>query len=261
MSDLVICEMEEGFPNPQDLQKAVVFVQAKWSVFSKFSWESLLCAANEGLDDGWKIFVLDTDRLNFEDFCSVYGPFPSTGGWGEAFWIQNGKVIFADRGYHNGPLRRLLSQRVKAFVGCDVTPYPLEVDDAFLEAVKKQCQHLPSERLQIYDLECPEIQDLESAVLTMHHVNKAGAVVTTRLIAKQLARMKESKIKLIVLNEAAVSFSDTLRILGEPPRPARTYWISDGKIVFRSDGYQKENTWLLNLHIWIVSHFGWHHKT
>jgi len=80
-----VIKMEVGFPNPASLEHAVVFIRANWSGYSKVSLTNLVEGIQSGLDSSWKLIILNTDTLDFDAFVKVYGPFPSSGGWGEAF--------------------------------------------------------------------------------------------------------------------------------------------------------------------------------
>lgn len=231
-----VIELDNGFPTPESLDCAVVLVRAHWSGYSKASLTNLVAAFKGGLDSSWKLVILDTDTLDFAAFTKIYGPFPSSGGWGEAFWIKHGVLIHSDRGYYNAPLIKLLWERVREFSLLETLVLPdLSNYDSFSESVLKNCKGLPEAQLEVYERECREIQDLKFAVVTLYHINRSQAVVTLRALAAELQLPASQHFRLIVLNADAVSFHDMTRIFGEAPVAARTYWIRSGKIASTDD--------------------------
>ena len=235
-----VVEMKAGFPDPATLENAVVFIRAIWSGPSKVSLLNLVDGIQAGLDPSWKLIILDTDTLDIDSFVKVYGPFPSSGGWGESFWIKDGSLVYSDRGYYNPALIKLLWDRIREFSSSEL-PVPLLPDlsdkDSFRQSAKKNCGEFPLQCLEIDDQKCLEIEDLRMAVVTLYHVNRASAVVTLRTLAEALIDAGLSDLRLIVLNADAVSFHDMARILEEAPVPARTYWIRYGQVVFKDDGF------------------------
>lgn len=152
-------------------------------------------------------------------------------GYGESFWIKDGDVLYADRGYHNGPLTRLLKKRIKEFSGIEVEVPGDGQEGAFASMVMRNCQGLDPAVIEIYDLECREISDLDFGVVTMYHPNHARAITTVRALANSLREVADPRIRLIVLHSDAVSRQDMRRIFGEPFGSGSTYWIRKGKVV------------------------------
>lgn len=230
-----IVEMET-FPDPSFIENGIVFVRALWSGYSKVSFANLVKTVQIGLDSTWRIIVVNTEHLQMPEFTKLYGGFPSSGGWGEAFWIKNGVLVHSDRGYYNAPLTKLLWRRILEFSTLENLNIPdFSKDDEFSRSVLRNCGNFPVEQLQINDLDCAEIEDLEVAVIVIYHVNRATAVVSLRALAKELSQVTDPRLKLIVLNEDAVSFADMNRVFGEGPCTGKIYWIATGKITSKDE--------------------------
>lgn len=99
------------FPRLADLHNAVVFIQANFSGPSGLSLRNLASSLVK-LDPAPDLIVLNTELLNFEGFKSEYGPIPSSGGWGEAFWVRDGLVWASDGGYHTSDGISVLQRRI-----------------------------------------------------------------------------------------------------------------------------------------------------
>lgn len=236
-----VIEISERFPDPHKLQNAVVFIRANWSGYSKASLNNLMTASRM-LDDSWKIIILDTDNIQFQDFQKVYGPFPSSGGWGEAFWVRAGVLIHSDRGYYNGPLRKLLWNPVREFSTLDDLQVPEFLEEnEFKLSVIKNCGDFPVDQLAINDLDCVEISELHLAAVVLYHVNRAQAVVALRALVKELKNVANSTLKLIVLNADAVAFADMIRTFGEAPEAGKTYWVMNGQVISKAQWLSAAN--------------------
>lgn len=245
MSDLMglsseqVIEMDAGFPVPASLQHAVVFVRASWSGDSKVTLMNLVEGMRSGLDRSWKLIVLDTDTLDFDEFTKFYGRFPSGGGRGETFWIGNAKLAYGDGGYYNFGGISLLWKRILEFsVSESFMKLPsLSIENSFRQSALDLCQGLLPECLDIEEQECPEIRDLRACVATLYNPNRFSSVVTLRNLALALTEQKLFDVRLRILNTSTVSYSGMERIFRDAPTPARTFWIRYGKVVFKDDGY------------------------
>lgn len=109
----------------------------------------------------------------------------------------------------------------------------------------KNCTGLTPALVEIYDLECREISDLDLAVVTLYHPNHAISIATLRALAKALQEADAPSIRLIVLHSDAVSRQDMRRIFGDWFGSGMTYWIRNGKIVTRGKGYSTGERLLL----------------
>jgi hypothetical protein len=82
-----------------DVAGGILFLMAFWSGPARVSFQVL----NEALDrcrvGGLSLFVVDVDTLTAEFCRSQLPPTPVLGGWGETYWILNGKVIYSLAGY------------------------------------------------------------------------------------------------------------------------------------------------------------------
>lgn len=231
-----VIEIPEGFPDPADFEKAVVFIRSDWSGPAKISMTYLREAFKSGLDESWKLVILNNDKLGIEAFVNAYGPFPSSGGWGEAFWVKDGKIIYRDRGYHNVSLVRLLAKRIQEFSSRATIDFSIPSSYPFVESALKQCGGFDSDRLEIYDLDCRDISDLLLAVVNLYHCQHGASVATLRNLARELKQFSDP-FRLVVLNADAVPFADMNCVFNEYPRSSRTYWIRDGKIIFKDEGF------------------------
>ena len=101
------------YPLPDSISKGIVFVIAHWSGQAKISRERLTRALTSVRLDGCEIHFLNTDNLD-DKFRSDYRN-PQMGGYGETFWIKDGKILFADLGYHKENGELLMTDRVKQF--------------------------------------------------------------------------------------------------------------------------------------------------
>jgi hypothetical protein len=160
-------------------------------------------------------------------------------GYGESFWIKDGVVLYADRGYHNGPLTRLLKRRILEFSGIEVAVPGDGQENVFASMVMRNCNGLDPALIEIYDLECKEITDLDYAVVTLYHPNHAISITTIRAVTRALIEAADPKIRLIVLHSDAVSRQDMRRIFGESYGSGLSYWIRNGKVVAADPGYNK----------------------
>ena len=90
---------------------AVLFVLATWSGPSIISFR-LLCeglAKNPGVQ--FPILLINADDYEFVAFRKTFGELPQ--GWGEAFWIKNGQVVFRDHGF-TAEHKELLQRRINS---------------------------------------------------------------------------------------------------------------------------------------------------
>lgn len=94
----------KDFPDPADLATpAVVFVHAEWSGQSAAMMQVLEFELQlQSLIDV-QVHIVNADTLDYRSFERCYGRFPSSGGWGESFWLKQGAIQFvhggsADRG-------------------------------------------------------------------------------------------------------------------------------------------------------------------
>jgi len=234
-----VIEMDNGFPIPSSLEHAVVFVRAFWSGDSKVSLMNLVEGMKSGLDTSWKLVVLDTDTLDFDEFTKVYGRFPSGGGRGETFWINNAKLVYSDGGYYNIGGISLLWERILEFSVFEslVKLPPLSIRNTFRQSALELCQGVPPESLDIEEQECSEIRELRACVATLYNANRLSSVLTLRSLAIALREQKLFDVSLRILNTSTVSHSGMERIFRDSPIPARTFWIRYGNIVFKDDGY------------------------
>ncbi len=109
-----LIELKEGFPQLSTLTKAIVFIKASWSGPSVVSFENLIQATRSRFGN-CKLFVIQADRIDVDEFVKVYGALPSSGGYGDTYWIRNAYVIYRDAGYYSETLQRLLRSRVQEF--------------------------------------------------------------------------------------------------------------------------------------------------
>ncbi len=232
-----ITELDGGFPDPNTLHRAVVFIRADFSGPALKSMDNLVKAFKIGLDASWKLFILNTEAIDFEAFIKAYGQFPSSGGWGEAFWIIDGEVVHKDRGYYNPSLERLLWDRIRQFTSHDTLDVPDLSDNSFVDAVMKQCKGLSESQLEIHDRDCRDFRDLSLAVVTLYDYHLAQSVVELRSLAQQIRTAANPYLRLIVLNASAVSYQDMMSIFGELPSPGKTYWIRNGEVVSYADSF------------------------
>ena len=73
------------------MEKAIVFVMARWAAASKISWHTLATALSGFKSlDGIVLYVADADNENTTRFLSEAGQFPS--GAGDTFWILHGSI-------------------------------------------------------------------------------------------------------------------------------------------------------------------------
>ncbi len=232
-------EMDGGFPIPASVDRAVVFVRASWSGDSKVSLMNLVEGMRAGLDRSWKLIVLNTDTLDFDEFTKFYGRFPSGGGRGETFWIKNAKLAYSDRGYYDIGGVSLLWQRILEFtVSEGLMKLPsLSIRNSFRQSALELCQGLLPECLDIDEHECSEITDLRACVATLYNANRLSSVLTLRNLALELTEQKLLDVRLRILNTSTVSYSGVERIFRDAPTPARTFWIRYGNVVFKDDGY------------------------
>jgi len=234
-----VVEIDVGFPEPASVGNAVVFIRATWSGYSESSLRNLAEGMKSGLDSTWKLILVNTDTLDFEAFSKAYGPFPSSGGWGEAFWIKGGSLVYSDRGYYNAALIKVLWERIHEFSSSEQSIILPDFSDqnSFHHTAIENCGKFPAQCLEIDDQNCSSIEHLHMAVVTLYSPGRMSALVTLGALAKELMEASLSGMRLIVLNADAVPYSDMERTFGEKPIPARTYWIRHGQVVFRDDGY------------------------
>ena len=229
-SDQVIV-FEQGFPKPNEIQNAVVFISAGWSAQSKQSLSQLTAALRTCLDSSWKLVILNTDEIDIEKFVEAYGTFPSSGGYGEAFWIKDGTLRYGDRGYYCEGLIALLWKRMREF--SSKSDIPVHSDNSnFAEVVRQHCPGFPESRMEIHLFDCFDFANISKAVIAMYQPNRAQAITNMRALA-QIATIPD--LRLIVLNSEAVSYSEMQKYFQEPPQAGRTYWIRDGKIIYKHD--------------------------
>jgi len=83
--------------NVSTITRAVLFVFATWSGTSIVSFRLLCESLARSPRAKFPIIVLDADGFDFDAFKKTFGDLPQ--GKGEAFWIENGQVVFRDHGY------------------------------------------------------------------------------------------------------------------------------------------------------------------
>ena len=240
---------------PFDLQKeiheigtGVLFIRALWSGQCAASYSVFTNAVMHTPPHAFAAHVVDNDHCDPIQCQELLGDISH--GFGESFWIKDSAVVYSDRGYHNGPLSRVLKKRILEFSGVDV-PVPGDgLEGVFAAGVMRNCEGLDPNLIEIYDLECREISDLGLAVVTLYHPNHAASIVTLRNLLKALLTTNNDEIRLIVLHSDAVSRKDMRQIYGDFPRSATTYWVKNGTIIERDDGYpEKGNATLPTMRI------------
>ncbi|MBX9568485.1 MAG: hypothetical protein K2X77_06290 [Candidatus Obscuribacterales bacterium] len=220
-----------------EIGTGVLFIRANWSGQCSASFSVFCNAVSQTPAGTFAAHVVDNDQCNPAECSEVLGEVSH--GYGESFWIKSGAVVYADRGYHNGPLTRILKTRIKEFAGIDVQVPGDGNENAFEAMVMRNCQGLAPALIEIYDLEFREISDLDLAVVTLYHPNHAISITTVRALAKALTEVADPRIRLIVLYSDAVSLQEMRRTYGEGPRSGMTYWICKGKIIATDRGYGK----------------------
>jgi hypothetical protein len=79
----------EGF-SIRSIEKGL-FIHAIWRGYSVKALHCLSEVVSRCPDRGVKVYVFDIDALT-EEFANQHIPGIQLGGWGETFWIQNGKI-------------------------------------------------------------------------------------------------------------------------------------------------------------------------
>lgn len=102
------------FPLPSSIERGVVYVLANWSGPALVSLRKLMAMLETVDATGFQVHVFNTDFMSAQ-FINAYGKFPSSGGWGECFWIKNGKVIYSDGGYYREDADELIAARAAEF--------------------------------------------------------------------------------------------------------------------------------------------------
>lgn len=109
---ITICGME--FPLVRSIKRGVVFVHAVWSGPSVVSLQRLTHQLKAVPLNDFQFFLYSSDYLG-QEFLDEYGKFPSSGGWGECFWISDGAIIHVDGGYHKVNGEQLVAARIEEF--------------------------------------------------------------------------------------------------------------------------------------------------
>ncbi len=226
---------------PFDLKKqvaeigtGVLFIRALWSGQCTSSFSSFCDAVTQTPASAFSARIVDNDQCNPAECEEILGEVSH--GYGESFWIKDGIVRYADRGYHNGPLTRLLKKRILEFSGIEITVAGDGQEDLFAAMVMRNCNGLDPARIEIYDLDCREISDIDFGVVTMYHQNHARAITTVRALSNALNEIADPRIRLIVLNSDAVPRQDMRRIFGEHFGSGSTYWIRKGRVMAADHG-------------------------
>ena len=230
-----LIEMKEGVPDPSAVGRGIVFIRALWSGQSKVSLMNLVAAMLAGLDSSWKLVILNTDNVDWSEFVKVYGPF-CPGGVGEAFWIDGGQVLYSDCGYYQPTQLNCLWERTRRFSKEQLIELPIYSDtDTCEEYALKICHHLKPSQIRIVEDELKGLDDIKAGVVTVYSTSMP-CILTLSMLASHLACPEMSAMKLMLLSQS-LSEPDAIEIFGEFLRPARTYWVRYGNIVFRDDGF------------------------
>lgn len=96
------------------LKPSITFVFAGWSGPCAAVFQKLVAELQSEHLQNIELNVVDADYLDYADFSKHYGTFPSSGGWGESFWIVDNKVIFVHGGAADGGIEKL-QEICKAF--------------------------------------------------------------------------------------------------------------------------------------------------
>lgn len=220
-----------------ELGTGVLFIRALWSGQCSASFTAFCNAVALTPASSFAAHIVDNDQCDPQECKEVLGEVSD--GYGESFWIKDGSVLHADRGYHNGPLTRLLKKRIIEFSGVEVEVPGDGSEQVFAAMVMKNCDGLDPGLVEAYDLECREISDLDFAVVTLYHLNHAISITTVRALAKALQENANPKIRLIVLHSDAVSRQEMRRVFGESFGFGMTFWIRNGKVIASDKGYGK----------------------
>ena len=102
------------FPLGRSIKRGIVFVHAVWSGPSVVSLRRLSDQLKAVPLNDFQFYFYSSDYLG-QKFLDEYGKFPSSGGWGECFWIRDGEVVYADGGYHKENSEQLVAARKEEF--------------------------------------------------------------------------------------------------------------------------------------------------
>jgi hypothetical protein len=87
---LVVMASDNGL-NTSSIPKGILFLMAVWSGGARQAFHCLKQVLSRINLDGLKVYVLNVDGMSIE-FCQQQLSGFQLGGWGETFWIRDGKI-------------------------------------------------------------------------------------------------------------------------------------------------------------------------